>query len=125
MIKSVISTIPTYFLSVFKMPMGVAKKIEKLQRGFLWGDGVIKRKLHAVSWNEVCKRKSQGGLGIGRIVDKNVAMLVKWMWRFSKEDHSLWRRVICSKYKIDESLLSWDWIGRNMLLFSSSLCRSF
>ena len=117
MIKSVISTIPTYFLSVFKMPMGVAKKIEKLQMGFLWGDGVIKRKLHAVSWGEVCKRKSKGGLGIGRILDKNKAMMVKWIWRFSKEDQSLWRRGICSKYKIDESLLSWDWIGRKYASF--------
>ena len=93
------------------MPMGVVKKIEKLQRGFLWVDGATKRKIHAVGWAEVCKRKYLGGLGIGSLNDKNKAMLAKWMWRFSKDVNALWRRVICSKYKVDERCLAWDWKG--------------
>ncbi|KAK3229124.1 hypothetical protein Dsin_001005 [Dipteronia sinensis] len=109
LIKSAISSIPTYFLSVFKLHFGVAKMIEKLQMDFLWGDGAHKRKLHAVNWGEVCNRKAKGGLGIGRILDKNKALLVKWIWRFEKEDQSLWRRVICSKYKVDEISLYWNW----------------
>ena len=48
LIKSVLSSIPTFYMSVFKMPVEVAQKIEKIQRGFLWGDGIEKRKLHAV-----------------------------------------------------------------------------
>ncbi|KAK2640206.1 hypothetical protein Ddye_028001 [Dipteronia dyeriana] len=35
-IKAVISSIPTYFLSVFKMPVGVAQRIETMRRSFLW-----------------------------------------------------------------------------------------
>ena len=111
LIKSVISSILTYFFSVFKMPIGVAKRIEKLQMSFLWGDGVIKRKMHVVNWGEVCKRKARGGLGIGRIIDKNKAMLVKWLWRFGKEENSMWKKVIYSKYKIDEKSLYWSWHG--------------
>ncbi|KAK2650217.1 hypothetical protein Ddye_017706 [Dipteronia dyeriana] len=35
LIKAVLSNIPIYFLSVFKMPVGVAKRIEMMQGNFL------------------------------------------------------------------------------------------
>ena len=35
-IKSTLSSLPTYFLSLFNIPTSVANKIEKLQRDFLW-----------------------------------------------------------------------------------------
>lgn len=42
--------------------------------------------------------KRRGGLGVGRIGDKNKSLLAKWFWRFSRKDESLWKRVLCSKY---------------------------
>ena len=48
LIKLVLSSIPSYFFSVFLVPLGVAKALEKLQRSFFWGDGLAKRKIHAV-----------------------------------------------------------------------------
>ncbi|KAK2639941.1 hypothetical protein Ddye_027736 [Dipteronia dyeriana] len=80
------------------MPVGVALAVEKLQRGFLWGDGGSKRKIHAVKWEEVCKSKSVGGLGIGRILVKNNGLLTKWIWRFGRERDALWHRVLVAKY---------------------------
>ncbi|KAK3218685.1 hypothetical protein Dsin_012655 [Dipteronia sinensis] len=109
LIKSVLGSIPTYFLSVFKVLVGIAQKIEKVQRSFLWGDGLVKRKLHAVDWVTVCKNKRNGGLGIGRIVDKKNGLLTKWVWRFGNESDALWKRVICAKYRVDVKSLSWNW----------------
>ena len=38
LLKSTLSSLPTYFLSLFTIPTYVANKFEKLQRDFLWGD---------------------------------------------------------------------------------------
>jgi hypothetical protein len=36
LIKSTLSNIPTYYLSLFQIPVRVAKRLEKIQRDFLW-----------------------------------------------------------------------------------------
>ena len=59
LLKSTLSSLPTYFLSLFTIPTHVANKIEKMQRDFLWGDS----KLHLVGWDKVCAPIANGGLG--------------------------------------------------------------
>ncbi|KAK3222042.1 hypothetical protein Dsin_009067 [Dipteronia sinensis] len=108
-IKAVMSGIPTYYMSVFKMPVGVALAIENLQRNFFLGDRVEKRKTHSVDWATICKNKKIGGLGVGRMKDKNMSLLAKWVWHFGREETSIWKRVICAKYGRSTKDLSWDW----------------
>ena len=43
LIKSTLANIPIYQLSLFRMPKLVAKRLEKLQRDFLWGEGSLER----------------------------------------------------------------------------------
>ena len=45
------------------------------------GSGIL-----LVSWEVIEKPKNEGGLGVGNLVVKNLALLFKWWWRFSKED---------------------------------------
>ena len=88
LIKSVLSSLPVYYLSLFKIPEGIAKEIEKLQASFLWGGAELKRKVHLVSWDEVTKSTKQGGLGVRRIRDMNVCLLMKWWWRYANEEQA-------------------------------------
>ncbi|KAK3221407.1 hypothetical protein Dsin_008432 [Dipteronia sinensis] len=109
LIKVVLASIPTYVMSIFKVPVNVAQAIEKLQWSFFWGDGAEKRRMHAVDWATVCKSKRNEGLGIGRIEDKNKGLLMKWVWRFGRDEGSLWKKVICAKYGVKLNCLQWDW----------------
>ncbi|XP_023871388.1 uncharacterized protein LOC111983979 [Quercus suber] len=46
LIKSTLSSLPTYFLSLFPIPVKVAKQMEDLQRDFLWNGIGGERKIH-------------------------------------------------------------------------------
>ena len=47
-----------------------------------------------------------GGLGINSFGQKNTAILTKWLWRFSKEEASLWGRLIVAIYGLKENAWS-------------------
>jgi len=98
LIKSVLSSLPTYFLSLFPLPTSVANKLESIQRKFLWGSfgGVFK--FHLVRWSIIKNPIPDGGLGIRDLKIFNEALLGKWLWIYMNEKFSLWRRVVASKY---------------------------
>jgi hypothetical protein len=91
LIKSTLSSLPTYFLSFFTIPVSVANRLERLQMNFLWGGIVEEPKLHLVGWDIVCSPIKYGGLGVQNLVNFNEALLGKWLWRFVLEENLLWR----------------------------------
>ena len=48
LIKSTLASLPLYKMSMVRMPVIVAKSLEKLQRSFLWGGGALEKKDHLV-----------------------------------------------------------------------------
>jgi hypothetical protein len=100
LLKSTLSSLPTYFMSLFKIPVSVAKRIVKLQHNFLWGGVGDEFKMPLVSWNKVCTPIAQGGLGVRDLIVFNKALLGKWLWRFGVEDSKFWRCVLAAKYGV-------------------------
>ncbi|RVW62493.1 putative ribonuclease H protein [Vitis vinifera] len=84
------------------MPRVVARRLEKLQRDFLWGGGSTERKAHLVNWERVCVGKEKGGLGLRKLVPLNKALLGKWVWRFAHAREEMWKRVLVAKYEQEE-----------------------
>lgn len=75
--NSVLTSLPTNYLSLFSIQMTIKKKIEQCQREFLWGKGKHEDEMHLVAWKDVCKPKKMGGLWIARVRDINKALLTK------------------------------------------------
>ncbi|KAE8705946.1 Autophagy-related protein 18b [Hibiscus syriacus] len=93
LIKSVLNSLPNYYMSMFKMPVVVRKKLESIMANFLWGSSAEKKR----------------------------ALMGKWVWKFGSEKDSWLKTMICSKYNVgtssivlDDNLpsnVSWIWKG--------------
>lgn len=53
-----------------------------------------------VSWQDVCKPKDQGGLGVTNTKKMNVALMLKWVWRMltEQDDKLMWLQLLKAKY---------------------------
>ncbi|XP_028057272.1 uncharacterized protein LOC114261230 [Camellia sinensis] len=78
--------------------MGIVKSLDKIQFNFLWEGSELRTKIHLVSWKKVCLSKIQGGLGVRNLREVNECLLLKWWWRYGREENALWKQVLCSKY---------------------------
>ena len=77
LIRSTMSSLPIYFMSLFWMPKWVRLRLEQIQRGFLWGGGNLEKKPHLVKWLTVCSDRKMGGLGVKSLSILNKALLCK------------------------------------------------
>ena len=98
LINSVLTALPIYLLSFFKIPQRVVLKLISLQRNFLWGGSQDLKKSVWVKWEVICLPKEDGGLGIKDITRFNAALMGRWIWALSSNQNQLWVRILTSKY---------------------------
>ncbi|CAA7044064.1 unnamed protein product [Microthlaspi erraticum] len=128
MLKSVLSAMPTYSMSCFKLPAGLYKRIQSALTRFWWDSKPGKKKMCWLSWEKLTRSKRDGGLGFRDIQSYNDAFLAKLSWRILNNPQSLLSRILQGKYCKDHHFLnapmpssaSHGWrgiiIGRDLLL---------
>jgi hypothetical protein len=58
LLNSVISIVPLYWMSIYRLLVKVRQSINKLRKHFLWyGGNFVKKKYHLVASNCICKSK--------------------------------------------------------------------
>ncbi|GJS78050.1 RNA-directed DNA polymerase, eukaryota, reverse transcriptase zinc-binding domain protein [Tanacetum coccineum] len=83
LLKSVLGSTPIYYMSIFKVPSQVLKRMEAIRSHFFNGANVNEKKMSRVKWNRVLASKDKGGLGVLSFFALNRALLFKWeeAWR--------------------------------------------
>lgn len=64
LIKSMLQGSYIYWSGIFGLTRGVKRQIESIFACFLWVGLELKKKLHAISWENICKPYEEGGLNI-------------------------------------------------------------
>ena len=112
LIKAVAQATPTYMMSCFLLPESLCNDLNSLARNFWWGQKENKRKVAWVSWEKLCTRKSEGGMGFKDLRAFNLALLAKQGWRILRKPNSLLHSVFKAKYSAMVSFMEAQ-LGRN------------
>ena len=121
LIRSVLMSIVNFWGAAFRLPGQCSKKIEQLCSAFLWSGLELKSTGAKVAWQDICKPKQEGGLGIRALKEVNKVQDLKLIWRLLAGD-SLWGKWIKSNLLKKKSL--WEisltsqagsWIWRKLL----------
>lgn len=98
LIQSVLAAIPTHSMQLNYLPTTTRKYIDRIQRDFLWGSTVNKKRLLLVNWDTVTSLKQEGVLGLSNSKGKNLALLCNILQRLYSSPNSLWVQVLGQKY---------------------------
>ena len=61
LIRNSLSSLPIYFMSILHLPRVVRMRLERIQKDFLWGGGVLEQIPHLVKRSSVCLDKNKRG----------------------------------------------------------------
>ena len=92
---------PPYLFSILSAPNSVLKEIRRLQCNFLWGGHEEKAKFSLVCWEDVCRPKERGVLGLR---DPKVMLKIqgaKVWWRWVNHTSKPWAKIWHIKYARD------------------------
>ena len=125
LVKAVLSGIPTYFMSVFRMPSGVRRQLKGTMRSF---SGVGQRPRGGgggggalVAWTTVCRPLAHGGLGIRHIDHTNMTLLSKWVVRVMESSRDMVSTLLREAYGHSLDWSVWTNPRRGDSLFVASL----
>ena len=84
---------PTYMMSVFKLPNTLCDEMTSMVRKFWWGQKNERNKMAWLCWDKMCLLKDEGELGFRDLKEFNLALLAKQGWRLQTNTTSLAHKV--------------------------------
>ena len=114
LLEAVLSAMPCYAISCFKIPISLCKQIQSILTRFWWDANPEKRKMCWVAWDTLTQPKYAGGLGFRDIETFNDSLLAKIGWRLISNPESL--LALCYWVNMLGSHLLWTALFRRLLL---------
>jgi len=88
---TLVSSMPTYHLTIFPLAVWARKQIDKIRCSFLWkGDDNANDGHCMMNWPTVSKPRDMGGLGVTDLDKFGRALRVRWLWQEWSDDHKPW-----------------------------------
>ncbi|XP_074301451.1 uncharacterized protein LOC141632840 [Silene latifolia] len=117
LVKSVLTSLFTYWANIFLIPKGVMKKIDSICRNYLWDGTSVYLRTPMVNWEKMCTPQSEGGLGLRYSLDWNRATIGKLVWWIYSKPDSLWVKWVHQVYirgsswdsHVPKTHMSWNW----------------
>jgi hypothetical protein len=105
MVNSVLSALPTFFMSTLKLPPTIIKLIDKYRKHCFWrGSDLNDRKPPLAAWSLATRPKKEGGLGIINLHTQNDALLLKNLHKFFNMHDYPWVKLLWDNYYSDGNL---------------------
>ncbi|XP_074298606.1 uncharacterized protein LOC141629519 [Silene latifolia] len=90
LVKAVLTTLHSYWASLFVLPKGIIAKVEAVCRNFLWDNCADYHRVPLMAWETVCKPKAKGGLGIKNLEMMNKALIGKLVNWIAEDKDIIW-----------------------------------
>ncbi|CAB4268750.1 unnamed protein product [Prunus armeniaca] len=123
LLKVVAQALPIYMMSCFLIPKFLCEEIQQMMASYWWGAQEGRRKIHWLSWKNLCRPKHEGGLGFRNLYAFNLALVAKQVWRLAHNPHSLVARLLKARYYRDCSILEAT-LGNSPSYVWRSLCQA-
>lgn len=98
LIKAVIQAIPSYVMSLIRLPKNFCKQMCSIISKFWWSSYGKTRGIHWKNLEYLTGNKREGGMGFKDFGFMNSAMLAKQAWRLLKNPYSLWAIILKKLY---------------------------
>ncbi|XP_074315255.1 uncharacterized protein LOC141651440 [Silene latifolia] len=117
LINSVLTSLYSYWMTIFIIPKGVLSRLNSMCRNFLWDGTIDHIRAPPVSWEKICSPKNEGGLGIRDSFVWNTAAIGKLVWWVYFNPDKLWVKWVSQIYLKGQAWpdyqpsgdLSWGW----------------
>ena len=97
-LNSALSSLLIFFLCILFIPPRILKKLQRIQRQYLWRKNRQEPAPSLAPWELICRPKNKGGLGIIDLGFQNVALLLKHVSKFLNKTDIPWVQLIWNSY---------------------------